>query len=315
MKQIKIYLFALLAALTVVACSNSDDNGGSGTSNSRNDNKNIVTIGVPAEVTRMEFPKIKGGTSQIIVHKTDQYGVNFCTEYDLKLKSQRWSCYTVYKTNNVKGWNRDNWRNKNGVSWNGKTWYSDPFQPDPEVTEDAQADIHDYNNSGYQRGHIVASEDRICNQDMNGQTFYMTNIQPQRGDLNTGIWLTMEKKIRNYASTYIKTVNDTMWVCKGGTIENGNVLAPTKAGHIVPKYFFAAVLIKNTQGLRAIGFWFEHKAYASSEKLSAHVVNIARLQELTGIDFFCNLPDGDENKVENDNLTADRIKSLWNITN
>ena len=105
------------------------------------------------------------------------------------------------------------------------------------------------------------------------------------------------------------------WVCKGGTIENGNVLAPTKAGHIVPKYFFAAVLIKNTQGLRAIGFWFEHKAYASSEKLSAHVVNIARLQELTGIDFFCNLPDGDENKVENDNLTADRIKSLWNITN
>lgn len=97
MKQIKIYLFALMAALTVAACSNSDDNGGSGTSNSRNDNKNIVTIGVPAEVTRMEFPKIKGGTSQIIVHKTDQYGVNFCTEYDLKLKSQRWSCYAVYK--------------------------------------------------------------------------------------------------------------------------------------------------------------------------------------------------------------------------
>lgn len=40
----------------------------------------------------------------------------------------------------------------------------------------------------FQRGHIVASEDRICSMDVNGQTFYMTNMQPQRGEFNTGIW-------------------------------------------------------------------------------------------------------------------------------
>lgn len=324
MKQIKIYLFALLAALTVAACSNSDDNGGSGTSNSRNDNKNIVTIGVPAEVTRMEFPKIKGGTSQIIVHKTDQYGVNFCTEYDLKLKSQRWSCYAVYKTNNVTGWNRIYW--KNGINgqpfqWDGKTWGHkvEPFQLDPAISADSQAGIHEYNNNKpfYARGHIVASQDRINCMDANGQTFYMTNMQPmQHEGFNDGAWSKMEEKIRNFASTYIKTTSDTMWVCKGGTIDKGDQIMGYTTNHfIIPKYFFAAVLVKNTQGLRAIGFWFEHKAYASSEKLSAHVVNIARLQELTGIDFFCNLPDSDENKVENDNLTAERIKSLWNITN
>lgn len=65
---------------------------------------------MPDEITRLEFPKVKGGTSKVIVHETDQYGVNFCTEFDTSKKSQRWSCYAVYKSNNLKGWKRDNWK-------------------------------------------------------------------------------------------------------------------------------------------------------------------------------------------------------------
>lgn len=312
MKLYKIYFLALLATLSLGACSSDNDDNGGSNGKSLNQNANVVTAGVPQEVTRLEFPKIKGGTSTIIVHKTDEFGVNFCTEFDVAKKSQRWSCYAVYQSNNFKNWNRNNWR---GASWQGKTWNGDPFQPDPAIAEAAQADIHDYNNSGYQRGHIVASEDRICNQDMNGQTFYMTNIQPQIGALNTGIWLKMEQKIQDFASRYVKTINDTMWVCKGGTIENGKVLAPTKAGNIVPKYFFAAVLVKNNSSYKAIGFWFEHKAYLASEKLIDHVVNIKKLEELADIDFFCNLPDDIEEKVENVNINAKYLQGLWNITN
>jgi len=41
------------------------------------------------------------------------------------------------------------------------------------------------------------------------------------------------------------------------------------------------------------------------------VVNIDKLEELTGIDFFCNLPDDLETKVES--ATTDEIKKDWGL--
>lgn len=319
MKRIKIYLLMLLAALTVGSCGSDNDGPGGGVDNT-NTNANVVTPGMPNEITRLEFPKVKGGTSKVIVHETAQYGVNFCTEFDTSKKSQRWSCYAVYKSNNLKGWNRQNWKSKEGVSWNGKTWYNDPFLIDPEISDNLQPSIKEFGSSGFQRGHIVASEDRICSMDVNGQTFYMTNMQPQIGEFNIGIWEKMEEKIRSFLaynmSTKLEFANDTMYVCKGGTIDKSEqILGYTKKNFIVPKYFFAAVMIKNKSGHKAIGFWFEHKDYPSTEKLSAHIVNIAKLEELTGIDFFCNLPDDEERQIENVNITPSYLQTVWKITN
>ena len=95
MKRIKIYLLMLLAALTIGSCGSDNDDPGGGGDNT-NTNANVVTPGMPDEITRLEFPKVKKGTSEVIVHETDQYGVNFCTEFDTSKKSQRWSCYAVY---------------------------------------------------------------------------------------------------------------------------------------------------------------------------------------------------------------------------
>lgn len=337
MKQIKIYLLILLAALTVGSCGSDNDGPGGGVDNGEtgggggivntNTNANVVTPGMPDEITRLEFPKVKDGTSTVIVHETDLYGVNFCTEFDTSKKSQRWSCYAVYKSNNLKGWNRKNWRT--GTSWDGKTWNKDPFQLDPKLPANVQPGVNEFSSSSlpsegityFQRGHIVASEDRICSKDVNGQTFYMTNMQPQIGEFNTGIWEKMEEKIRSFLtynmSTQAAHANDTMYVCKGGTIDKSEqILGYTKNRFIVPKYFFAAVMIKNKSGHKAIGFWFEHKKdYPSTEKLSAHIVNIAKLEELTGIDFFCNLPDDEERQIENVNITPSYLQTVWKITN
>lgn len=326
MKRIKIYLLMLLAALTVGSCGSDNDGPGGGGDNT-NTNANVVTPGMPEEITRLEFPKVKKGTSTVIVHETDQYGVNFCTEFDTSKKSQRWSCYAVYKSNNLKKWYRKNWE-KNHPYWDGKTWNGDPFQLDPQLPANVQPGVNEFSSSSmpsegityFQRGHIVASDDRICSMDVNGQTFYMTNMQPQRGEFNTGIWEEMEKKIRNILpyndSTKDTYANDTMYVCKGGTIDKSEqILGYTKNRFIVPKYFFAAVMFKNKSGHKAIGFWFEHKDYPSTEKLSAHIVNIAKLEELTGIDFFCNLPDDEERQIENVKITPSYLQKVWKITN
>ena len=59
-------------------------------------------------------------------------------------------------------------------------------------------------------------------------------------------------------------------------------------------------LYKNDNGYRALAFWFEHtnNDIPSSARLSDYVISIDELEEKTGIDFFCNLPDDIENQKE-----------------
>ena len=63
-----------------------------------------------------------------------------------------------------------------------------------------------------------------------------------------------------------------------------------------------ALLCKKHNGkqntYKAIGFWVEHKSYGGRPVLSNWAVSIDELEAKTGIDFFCNLPDGLENSVE-----------------
>ena len=52
----------------------------------------------------------------------------------------------------------------------------------------------------------------------------------------------------------------------------------------------------------------EDKAFKKGDKLGNYIVNIKTLEDKTGIDFFCNLPDGIEKEVEN--VDAEIIKNL-----
>ena len=98
MKIFKIYTLLAAAIFMVAACGSDDDDiqGGGNTQKVLNANKNYD--GMQPEVARLEFPRLKGGKSIVIVHKTDDaYGLNFCTEWDYEKMSQRWSCYQMYK--------------------------------------------------------------------------------------------------------------------------------------------------------------------------------------------------------------------------
>jgi endonuclease G len=105
---------------------------------------------------------------------------------------------------------------------------------------------------------------------------------------------------------------DTLYVCRGGTIDNSNILMRIKDQLIVPKYFFSAALLKNDLGYKAIAFWFEHSnTPVENLRLSNYVVNIRELETLTGIDFFCNLDDETEEHVET--LAPENIITSWGV--
>ena len=308
MKSLWKYLFPLFLALPVLTLSCSEDdnlpkpNTGEGTATNTKGNTNANPTTANADYARLEFPRIKTtGNNLVIVHSTPAYGINYSLEWDCDKKAQRWSCYEMDASNSVVNWKRSQWDNT--------SWHGDPFQIDPDIPEAYRTTKDDYFNSGYERGHICPSADRQNSKDANEQTFYLSNMQPQVHDFNVGVWLTMENRLHNTWNR--STYRDVLYVCKGGTIDNASQIATyAKNKLLVPKYFFAAILaVKNGQ-YKAIGLWFEHKKN-SDKNLSNYVVSIDELEKLTGIDFFCNLPDNIEDKVEA--ATKSEMLSDWGL--
>lgn len=133
-------------------------------------------------------------------------------------------------------------------------------------------------------------------------------MQPQVNGFNAQVWANMEKQLRIWDRDDFR---DTLYVCKGGTIDKQNqILTVTSKGLIVPKYFYMAILCKNKLGYKALGFWIEHEANDDTD-LGKYVVSIQDLERKTGIDFFCNLPDNIERRVES--LPTDKVRLAWGL--
>lgn len=303
-----------MVAIAFVACSK-DDTEENGTV--INNNANVVTT--QKEVSRLEFPRLtQGGNNIVVIHKTkDKYdpdGVNYSLEWDCDKKSHRWVCYQMHKYagSNVKR--------------------SDAWAEDPDIPSYARFSNTSsmYSGSGFTRGHICPSADRLYSYTANAQTFYYSNMQPQFYNFNggnnyDGVWVRMENQLRTWVAA---SGFDTIYVCKGGTIRDDQILSRVKpnveGGLIVPKFFFMALLAKTPQGYKALGFWAQHNNMpgndfwvtefnkpASQITLSDFVISIHELESLTGIDFFCNLPDDIESRVEN--LNVENVKRAWGL--
>ena len=298
MRAKNLLLLAATAILTLHGCgSDTDGNqaGGNGGNGSKNTNKNIVTAGMPPEITRLEFPHLKDkGSNIVVVHKTsDAYGVNYAIEWDINKKSQRWSRYQMRK-------------GYQGNAGRYDTYNGYPF--DPVLEEKGLYLDRDYfYRSGFDHGHVCPSADRQYSYEANKQTFYLSNMQPQYNKFNAGIWEKLESKIRKWTP---RNNEDTLYVCKGGTIDDEeNIIKRISGKLIAPKYFFCALLLKNAMGYRAIGFWMENENIdRSNDKLKIYAKSIDELEKITGIDFFCNLPDNIEDKVE-----ASVSTSAWGL--
>ena len=279
-------LALIMAAPTVFwSCSSDDDEDKDPLTVNTNANK----TGEHPEAGRLEIPKLKGGVANMLLVKRLSSGqVNYCIEWSLAKKSQRWSAFRWDRTNS-----------------GGYVKREDVFTEDYDIPEVYRTTSSHYSGSGYTRGHILASADRWNSLEANRQTFLYSNMQPQLYSFNGGIWATLEMKVRSWNNDAFR---DTLYVVKGGTIDNENqILEYARKGTalqlLVPKYFYMAILCKNkntvNSGYKAIGFWMEHRSFYDDEKnVAPYIVSIDQLEGLTGIDFFCNPPDHIENEVE-----------------
>ena len=234
------------------------------------------------EAWRLEFPRRSASNRSIVVsHGTEDYGLTYSLEWDCDKRANRWSCYQLHNGNSMKNTSRN-----------------DSFTEDPDIPAAYQTHNADYSGTGFSRGHLCPSGDRLCSVEQNKQTFYLSNMMPQYSQHNEGLWANLESLVRNkWNQSYYR---DTLYIVKAATIDNADqILMRTNTGLIVPKYFYMAVLAVKNGKYKAIGLWTEHKNESDTNKnYTTYAISIRELEQRTGIDFFCNLPDEVEEQVE-----------------
>ncbi len=174
------------------------------------------------------------------------------------------------------------------------------FRPDPDV--EGSATPADYRNSGYDRGHIVPAGDMKHAPDAMDRTFFMTNISPQAGQLNSGPWKKLEDNCRAWA------VRDNALVIVAGPILTDRMNRHIgRTGVSVPSRYFKVILAPYANPPRGIGFIMNNGDNPGGVQATA--MTIRQVEEITGYDFFSALPDD----IENDLETQSRY-STWQHT-
>ena len=180
----------------------------------------------------------------------------------------------------------------------------DNFRPDPAVKTGSAVD-DDYKNSGFDRGHLAPCADMRWSQQTMDESFFFSNMSPQRPQLNQQTWEKLEELVRTWAKEY-----DTLYIATGPVLRAGlPSVAETEEAKSnykpknrvsVPEYYYKVVLHYTSKEIKGIGFIVPNKngMGKSVETIKNFAVTIDSVQNLTGINFFYQLPKVQEECAE-----------------
>lgn len=233
----------------------------------------MAYMGVPQVNATPPQTGIRTGLSHILRNKA------YMVEYSESLENPLWVTYKVTKA-----------KYKSGKRPSGFTsdWRS--YQQVKHV---------DYTRSGYDRGHmapnyVIASRYGVSAQK---ETFLMTNISPQKPKLNQKSWQRLEEVIANDFSKQ----NGDFWVTTG-PIFDANPKSLKSSNVKIPKAFYKILIKPSTPQTpaKALAFIFPQNAKPNAS-LMTFTTTIDEVERLTGIDFFADLEDDFEDRLESSN--------------
>ncbi len=183
----------------------------------------------------------------------------------------------------------------------------DSFRPDYRIPEMFRADLVDYKNSGYDRGHLVSSANQIESGVQNSETFLLSNMSPQKPQFNRGIWRELEEAVRELDSdpkifeTYVicgpvfdyRKAVDTI-----GNADDNGVTLP------IPNAYFKSILTESNWG--KLQMWsFIIPIKDTDKSLEEYRVPTVRVEQYAGIKLWSNL---EGSKIEREKK---RLRSYW----
>lgn len=231
----------------------------------------------------------------VFVCHTDAKGArNFSAYFSLSDRVSRWTCYPYV--------------NGQGGTGRHETYAYDPligFEYQASLTSSYQnRTFDDLPGEEYIRGHMVPSNDRSGR--TNYDVFLATNIMPQSYKINSGIWSDVEKRIHSRWSAQ----SDTLYVVTGTVLDNSTHKVKDVKGKTVtvPTGIYKAVLALTKQGeYKGLAVFFENVGQGEETLSKDMVMSIDDLEKKVGVDFFVNLPEAEQKKVE----AADPKNDNW----
>lgn len=178
----------------------------------------------------------------------------YVTAYDPAAKIPNWTAYTILPQNALGCWPRTN-----------------AFTADASIANGPRPD--DYAGTGYDKGHVAPDGDMSFDERAELESFLMTNMFPQAGGLNRGIWKLLETSVRGWSFQ----LNQSFTVYAGAIYGPGDKTIGT--GVVVPNAFYK-IVINNQTGAMA-GWLFPHRSDLGSDltKVRAPVSQIQQLAQ------------------------------------
>ena len=158
---------------------NSDEKQPAQSGQEEADSKSGKVISLPANLELPLCPGNHGEADHQIRHFA-HYTICYRESYE----QAEWSAYCLTEEELVKNAGR-----------------TDDFRSDPEIAT-GSASPADYKKSGYDRGHLSPAADFAFDEKAMSETFYMSNMSPQKGSLNRGIWKDLETEVRLWAKNF-----------------------------------------------------------------------------------------------------------------
>jgi len=137
----------------------------------------------------------------------------------------------------------------------------------------------DYAGTGYDKGHAAPDGDLSWSQQVEYESFLMTNMYPQHGSLNRGIWKLLETSVRGWAVQQ----NQSFTIYVGAFYGQGDEYIGK--GVIVPHGFYKIVINNNTGAVAGWGFPHTKPYVNLGNDLTKFRMPISQIQTQAGVQF------------------------------
>ena len=163
---------------------------------------------------------------------------------------------------------------------------------------------NDYAGTGYDKGHAAPDGDLSWDQQVEYESFLMTNMFPQHGSLNRGIWKLLETSIRGWV-----VQRNQSYIIYVGAIYNTAADKKIGNGVVVPNGFYKIVINNATKEIAAWGFPHNPPYGNLGNDLTKFRVPVQQIQQAAGVQFAfppgaIELQPGKEWTVDYGKLTA-----------
>jgi len=135
--------------------------------------------------------------------------------------------------------------------------------------------LHDYENSGWDRGHATPASSMGDKKSM-FESFVLTNVFPQRHDVNVGAWRSLERSVAETASA---SAGETFVFT--GTIYSSNNTIMTGSAYVPDSVY---KLVYNTSEKCSRAYIVNNK-YLAKQDNSVYSINTEELTRLTKVKF------------------------------